>query len=800
LKNNYVLLTPAEEILQINPISDEYATPKFFRKTGPVYADIEQGKVYIRKEVNQIIETLQKGKSVFLSGNAASGKTVLSRVIAKNCIENKQHVFFINLKLQQESLDIYKLLEETNNLVQETQNSLIIIEDAHLKADLINTFLSKKNNDWPQLLITARDSYNEKLSKDEIDYFKILEKPILYPAETIEKIILNFFHDNNWNKNEKLEREIKKVSKGNLWLLSYVLRSIKKTNGEKIHRKLIIEEVRKDLNSISLNNNFLYVRILITLSVLYRFEMPTDIRFLYEKFSKDPDVIENAMRTLCQMGEIVMIQKAKHTLYGLPHSALADLYFQFSKDSKWEYDKVYGDEKYFIWSYFISKKSSNWVQLLEGKYSDIGRKFLKIVKSKMNIDELSQKTNELNCSTNVAEIIEFVFEISQEAGVELWGKIDKAKLIKRIEESDDITMVGEYLNNFFRAYSKAGKELAMKIDKVKLAKKIVGSNDLKQVGEFINLIFGISEKAGTELWEKIDKGKLSEKIVESGNLSHTGKCINNIFMTSKEAGTELWRKIDKAKLAKKIVESDDLKQAGYCIALISSFSKEAGSDLCGKIGEDKLEKIIDKSDSSFSVGACIHGIFKFSEESGLDLWEKIDKDKLAKIIVESDDVYSVGSGIQIIFQASKKAGEELWEKIDKNKLSVKIVESDDLFMSGTVIEMIFKVSKEAGSELWERLDKDKLAKIIVELDYDFFASSCIQKIFRASKKAGNELWEKIDKDKLIKKIDESNDINSRGKYINSIFEVSKEVGEELWDGIDKDMWLYLYGILGSLPI
>ena len=49
LKSQYQILLPAETILQNPPTQSDFAKPKFFRKTGSVFADFESGKEYVFK-------------------------------------------------------------------------------------------------------------------------------------------------------------------------------------------------------------------------------------------------------------------------------------------------------------------------------------------------------------------------------------------------------------------------------------------------------------------------------------------------------------------------------------------------------------------------------------------------------------------------------------------------------------------------------------------------------------------------------------------------------------------------------
>ncbi len=80
----YSLLQPAEAVLEDPPGHPDYATPSFFRKTGPVAADLalKNRKVAVGREVRDVIKALEERGGVLLDGLAASGKTVVARMAA----------------------------------------------------------------------------------------------------------------------------------------------------------------------------------------------------------------------------------------------------------------------------------------------------------------------------------------------------------------------------------------------------------------------------------------------------------------------------------------------------------------------------------------------------------------------------------------------------------------------------------------------------------------------------------------------------------------------------------------------
>ena len=825
LKNNYCCLTPVEHVLQINPDSEDYNTPEFFRKTGPVYSDIENGKIIIPKKVKNILKLIEQGKSVLLQGHAASGKTVLSRVVAKEWLEKQRHVLFLNLKGQQEILSLPNLLAEVENLSQEGKQPLIIIEDAHLKANFMNSFISKRKKNWPKLIVNTRKSYKDGLLKSEINSFNSLIKINVMPTIS-NGIIKNYYHSNKWSVSEELIEKINNISENNLWLLSYVLRSIKASDGGEIDNNSIIREVFNDLSEIA-KINPLYVRLLIALSILYRFEISTDIRFLYKRFSKDPDIIENALIELASMGEVIMNQiGGYHSTYGLPHSAIADLYFQFSKNSKWEYDQLYGDEDEYIWSYIISQKAVNWASPLSYQLFDI--ELHKSIKSKFNVDELSIKINNSTDITKLGRVIHGTFGISTELGNELLNKIDQSALSEKVILSDDLEEIGDLISSIINCDRDSGKEFFARIGVNKLAAKIIKSNDMNGSNKLFECVAESSKDLGYELLKNFDKNLLAKKIFEEENPNYVCKCIGIALYVSQKSGYSLWKKIDKKRLAFKILELKDFESIGECLEYFSEISLKVLKQLLKEIYKNQtlLHKINTSNDLK-DVSEFIESIFDLSEKDGKKLWVKIDQEKFIQKLYDDIGINDFGHLIEIFYDISTEFGENLWERIDKRKIIRMINETTDLYDLNSCIENInfasnkrgreffdlietdllvkridethelncigeflassIETSKETAKELATKINKEILSEKINECDDIYSIVKCIACLLIVTKELGNKLWEKINKDFFVKKYDDSHNLEKKGQCIAFLFQGSEAIGKEFWKQVDKDL-------------
>lgn len=754
IEHRYFQLSSAESELKAPPSNIDFATPQFFRRSGPVAADIEDEKVYIRKEVNEVIDALKKEGVILLSGVAASGKTVVTRVVAFNWLKEGKKVQFVSQISGVQPADLSKLLEETVMFGKEAPIPLLIFENAHLNSELVNRFLSRRAKGWPKVLITTRDPIPELHRQDE-NHFDYLYKLHLQPFDAADEIISMYFKDfeeKGWELSDKLKQEIKSVSKKSLWLLSYALKSLNETNGKKIHRDSILKEVRKDLNDLA-RINTLYPRLLIALSVLYRFELPTELRYLYQSFSDYQNtVIEEAMRNLLGTGEVISIQKGKYHLFGLPHSALADLYFNFAKDTEWEEDSIYGNEINFICNYLESKKTVNGLSLFRSfdfRYQD-KLNFRKIIEA-LDKKKLADKIQMVEKLSDIKFYILLVFEESPEAGKELWRDIDKEKLADMLLGADNFLNAVSFIKSMFQKDYGVGQELWEHMDK-------------QNFGNILLRAFYMS--SSESLFEPLlvknpDTGRIQWGSIDTDDVKDVAECIEQIFKINIDVGREFWEHIDKEKLASVILKYSSFSALEF-LDIIYNANHEAGRELWKYMNKNGFAEILLSSNYPSDVGLIIEHIFKLNPEIGEELWRLVDKGKLANIISGTRNIEDVANCLHSIFIANNKAGKDLWGLVDKEKLANNISDANSVRDAVYCIHSLYKENPEAGKELWGHINKEKLANRIT-LVIDNIVANCIKSIFEVNFEAGKELLGYMNKEKLSSRISRSRHISRQDK-------------------------------------
>jgi hypothetical protein len=527
LSSKYSFLMSAHKKLDIHSQEPEFKEPHFFRKNGPIAADIVGRKVFERNEVDDIDNALKNFDAVLLQGIAATGKTVIARILAYQWNKSGKNVRFLELK--NESIKLDQLLSEMRNLSSNNPIDLLIIEDLHLNPKLINSFLHRWSSGPPKLLITSRSTDFEILG-NEINRINFLPRINLEPFDPADKLIEIYFKSNEkkgWQLNDNLVNDIIKYSQNSLWVLSYALKSLDETKGRKIYEDSVIGEVKKDLENLShiesqvpIITRKLYIPILLTFSILYRYEIKTDGRFLTEWISSQSDFeTEVALDELVKMGEVF---KTENGLYGLPHSSLANLYYQFGKYFP-EYSQYLEDERFTL-EYVASNKAQNGLRLFhESDPSPYHKCIIDLICHsfclEFNIKNMAEAINNAHYLNDSVLSIAYIFSKCPEKGDKVWGLINKIKLSKRINQ------LGE---------------------------------DLPYIFYFISIIFGVDETAGNELWSPINKKMIADHLIQNQDIEQSVLIIWYIYKINEKIGDDVWRRIDKEILIYKILNSQEL--------------------------------------------------------------------------------------------------------------------------------------------------------------------------------------------------------------------------------------------------
>jgi hypothetical protein len=316
-------LKPIEHVL----MAGTNEPPKWFRKQGPIAVDFDDGRVYRRAELLDGLKNLVLSNQFsILDGISATGKTVLVRQLGYELRKEKELVIYYFDCALDRDFERSKLVREIN-----IAKGLIILENIHLETQKFQRVVACIETDAHRhVLLTARPSFRQV--EDEKDtLLSTISTLELEPFNQVDRILEHYashYPGLAWTLEDR--ESINRVSRKSFWLLAYALEGYVRANGEGDPMNWLVHGVHSDLTELEKLDPS-YPEVLVSLSPLYRSEV------LMEEFylTKVLGFSQTTLSQLVYRDEITVQRDRKegYVFYGLPHSALAEAY--------WEHGKIY---------------------------------------------------------------------------------------------------------------------------------------------------------------------------------------------------------------------------------------------------------------------------------------------------------------------------------------------------------------------------------------------------------------------------------------------------------------------------
>ena len=318
--------------------------PKFFRKRGPLWCDLENGFVVERDEIKEIIDGFEKYQFQLLMGEAASGKTTIVASMGYKLVKEGWDVNILSSKSFNFS-NVSDIINKMDFFNPEIENSLIIIDDFHKNAPELIHILKHMTPKKSRILLVTRNSYKINLQQEEIEFLDRFKAKEL-KKENFSRVADNLIdmikkngddvRKKNFKKlNDKHIIEIKQEANGNLWILAYLLEAW--SPDKAIDIGLVYDKIKKDINDLDIefrrSKQYLIGvwDALMSLAPFSMFEIGVSKYFFNEK----DGIIKIDSRTLeklIEYGEIL----DENNYYFIPHSTPAELYLKTAMIKKYE--------------------------------------------------------------------------------------------------------------------------------------------------------------------------------------------------------------------------------------------------------------------------------------------------------------------------------------------------------------------------------------------------------------------------------------------------------------------------------
>jgi len=317
-----------DELLVVNQ-----ATARPFRKEGPIAADFGSKNVCPRYGPLERLRNLVLGQpaSVFC-GDSGSGKTVLIRKLAYDLHnENRAQLYYL-------TGDDWTSDELAESVIKADPESIFVFDDIHLRTVPLQDMYTRVRNRISEkhLLFVGQPSFKNNEQNSVRAKLSDLPSETVQAFEDIDELIQHFSAQPEYAalRNRAVQDTVLASSKDNMWLLSYALLGCSANKGRGDPAAWLSDGVRRDLSDLAASGkNELLPRAVVVLSLLFRYEVPTEARFMCTFLGCEKELFD----ALANRGEIIPhTSSTGYVLYGLPHRSLAEAYWRYGQEyAKW---------------------------------------------------------------------------------------------------------------------------------------------------------------------------------------------------------------------------------------------------------------------------------------------------------------------------------------------------------------------------------------------------------------------------------------------------------------------------------
>jgi len=388
----------------------------------------------------------------------------------------------------------------------------------------------------------------------------------------------------------KKRTQFLEMSKMNYWLLAFALQGCAKSPENSEPKSWIADEVKEYLRNLKTCNDPYcdqYPGILLALSPLYKNEVSTAEHYLIDKLK----FTEPALNDLVKRGEITEQNDLNdNTLYGLPHSSLADAY--------WEHGQQYlrredlRDYVTFIRDYATSNVTNGLTAIMKSNYSvrssiisDLWKsgEIASAIKSENSMATIAS-WHMGHCfvdapDTAVSEVLArkiavagdfyaasycFMRDLPCDYSRQLWKLLDKNKLAHTLCCSDNLHEVTFFIYSLLRGVGiKAARELCGHLRISRLAETMVTKSNLNNACELIYFLLCIDNDKGRALWNSLNKQQLA-CIIAMENVDKVCFAFGSLFAGDDDVGWECWDLFGRKILATRLSSIQDVQYLERC--------------------------------------------------------------------------------------------------------------------------------------------------------------------------------------------------------------------------------------------
>ena len=775
--------------------------PEFFRPSGPAWVDFQEGYMYERPEVADIVNRLKQEEVVAVKGAPASGKSSVLRNVGYRLASEGADVRFLGLR----TLPVNQVSE-----ISKIRHGYIFVDDAHLNLGFVENLLLNRLN--AKIIVACRDVNLRKSSGPTTEYklAEYLDKATTIKAADAAEQILERFEDKRGATPPELRSAL---TRNDLWMMAWQLKSVE-SHGS-INEESVLRTVKEYVESIQACAR--PENVLLPASAFFEHEIPVRRPFL-DSFSE-----EGAIKALETQGEVVVVVSGARDYVALHHSEVAAVYqkaFRYFDDfgagakkaivKRFEgafgkqdslastlpakllniYLRDYPVEITNLVTLLVEDKALA-AEIIRNNMDDISdgleqgevasrigvcinaiaftnKLAAKTIAQRLNVNNLLEKIEKEQSVYATATCVIMLVFLNKPSASTIVKRLNLDDLVEEIDKEEDVESMYYCIAAITEAHRDVAKRIVERLDIRSLIRKFDAEANVVLLGGFASAIAKAHQGTAAKVLEGLDVKKLVEKIGKAEDVEAISSGIHILAAVGKRATRTILDELGFDRLAEKIGKEQDVEKIGRCIATVAEVDVNMSSRILEELDRDSLVQKLEREEDAYKVARCLSGTNRANGSVAVEIAEGLDSRRLVQKTENDVDVERIRGTLNNIAEADACVAKKIVEGLDIEKLVQKLEKEEDTGKLGHLIYAIAMLNRDVATKVVERLDIERLMeKIGQEEDVDCIGV-CFFAVALVNPDAAQRIFGALGVGRLVQRIDKAESVRAIAVCLSAV--------------------------------
>lgn len=745
--------------------------PEFFRRSGPAWVDFQEGYVYERPEVADIIQRLKQENVVAIKGAPASGKSSILRNVGYRLAAEGADVWFLELK----TLPVNDVSE-----IWKIRHGFIFVDDAHLNLGFVESLLLNRPN--AKIVIACRNVDLRKAYGPTTEYklTEYLDHAVTIRAVNAAEQILERFEE----KSGPIPHELRTaLTTNDLWVMAWQLKSIA-SNGRMDEGSVLktVKEYVENIKGCTRPEN-----VLLPASAFFEHETAVRKPFL-DSFSE-----EGTVKALEAQGEVVIVVSGGRDYVLLHHSEVAAIYQRsfgyyedFGASTKRaivrRFDDSFGRQNSAA-STLTAKLLNIYVREYPTEIINLAAVFedsalaSEIIRN--NLEDISVGLKREAVIARISRFTDALIVMNRPSAKIIVRHLDIDNLVEKIENGGSILAIGTLLSSLRLADRLTSRRVLERLNVDRLVERIDKEPDLEAIRSCFYAMNRTNGDIAKRVVERLDLATMVRKLDEEADVDLSGCLVGTIADASRGSGIKVVKRLDVQKLVEKTVKAETPNAIWWGILMLRLADEGAAKTVLEVLGPAKLMEKIQREHDVRQIGKWL----ELAIRSGIDIASRVaeglNRDELVRRLEQEEHAYDVGECLARIHRANASVATEIAGSLDVARLTRKVENEIDVEGTRDTLDAIAEANVEVANRIVEEIDIGNLAQKldneedVVEILRLFLA------IHTLNQAVMKQVVERLDIEGLVKKVEQEEDAHCFGMGFLAVAFVDPDVAERM---------------------